>query len=265
VLAGALLLALDGACQAPWDDMLCYTPPQATMAIWADLRQAQASALLRRVEADARWRTLADCDLDADQLLLALDEQGPTAWVLRGGAAARLSRCGALRVLRARPDTVVLAPERTAPRVAGLVRRPRARRSDLDRLLCGERPRTVAFAATLGREARRRLGDMPALRDAGTLRSVSGSADLRNGLRLAIRARLGSRRAAARVAQGIAQELSGWRRQPLLALAGLGPLVDGVRVEAEGSAARIEASADEAVFERLLDQLDLLSSQARKP
>lgn len=270
MLAGAVLVlnVVGAQCPAaPWDDMLALAPKQSTMAIWTDLLQARSSALVRRVQADARWRTLAGCEMQADELLLALDEEGPLAWVLRGGEAARLTRCGDLHVVRADKNTVVLAPDRAMRRLPGATR-PRARvaRTALSRLLCqAPRGRTVAFAARLGPQARKRLDRMPALKDAGTLRSVVGGADLRDGLMLTMHARLGSRGAAARVVQGIERELDAWRRQPLFALAGLSPLLSGVRASAQGDTTKIEANLGEAALLRLWDGMDALARTSARP
>lgn len=263
--AAALLLSTQGArCPAaPWDDMLAITPSGATMAIWADLARGRTSPAWQRFEAHTRWQTIAGCDLDADQVLVTLDEAGPTAWVLRGGASVRLERCGSLKVRRSDPRTVVLAPDRSARRFSGRARR----RSPLARLLCDvPASRTAAFAATLGPEARRRLQAMPALRESATLKSVVGSADVGDGLRVWMRARLGSRRDAAKVADGIAREIDTLRRQPMMVLAGLSPVLGGVHVRAEASHATIEASVDAPALARLIQQIEVLSgTSARKP
>jgi len=249
--------------------MLALVPTGTTMAIWADLAKARSSPLVRRIEADTRWRTLAGCEINAEEVLLAMDERGPTAWVLRGGDAARLEQCGSMKLRRVDPRTVVLAPQRTARRIPAPAKRAGSarRRTALSGLLCGvPRGRSVAFAATLGPKARGRLSEMPALRDSGTLRSVVGSADFTDGLRVSLRARLGSRRAATNVAKGIEHEIDGWRRQPMVLISGLLPVLEGVQVRADGADATIQAGMDAAALGRLMQQIEVLSgTKARNP
>lgn len=249
--------------------MLALVPNGATMAIWTDLAKARSSPLVRRIEADSRWRTLAGCEISAEELLVAMDEQGPTAWVLRGGDATRLERCGSLKVRRVDRRTVVLAPERTARRIPAQSKRTGAtrRRTPLAGLLCGvPEGRAVAFAAMVGQKARGRLTAMPALKDSGSLRSVVGSADLTDGLRVSLRARLGSRRAAANVAGGIEREIDGWRRQPMVLLAGLLPVLADIKVGADGDETTIQAGMNAATLERLIQQIEVLSgTSSRRP
>jgi len=244
--------------------MLALTPRQATMAVWMDLRQARSSAVGRRLEADSRFTASAGCELSADQLLLAADEQGPLAWVLRGGKAGGIERCGELVAVRADAETVVLAPARTAKAVSALAKRPRRSRTRLGRMLCRtERPTTMAFAARLSPSARQRLGRMSRLGGAAALASVVGRVDIRRGLRLSVQARLGTRKAARRMAADIRSQLDAWRTQPLVLLSGLGGLTANVKAEAKGRTATLEADLPEAAVLRIIDQMNTLSKMSR--
>jgi hypothetical protein len=244
--------------------MLALTPRQATMAVWADLRQARSSVIGRRVEGDARWRALPGCELAGDQLLVAADHEGPLAWVLRGDGVAGIERCGKLKVLRADARTVVLASARAEKRVTALTKRPRRSRTRLGRMLCrAPRPHTVAFAARFGRKSRQRLGEMPTLGGAEAPSSVVGRVDVRRDVRVSVRARLGTRKAARHMAAAIKERLDAWRRQPLVKLSGLGALASSVQAKANGRTTTLEAKLAEAEVLRLMDQMDTLSRISR--
>lgn len=268
MLAGAALVFFSSAAGcpvAPWDSMLSLAPRNATMAVWADLREARSSLIVRRLETDPRWITFAGCELSAEQLLLALDEQGPVAWVVRGGEASNLASCGQLEAVRADAETVVLVPPRAQKAVRKLAKRPRRSKTRLGRLLCGApRPTSMAFAARLGPTARKRLRAMPNWGPADTLSSIVGGIELRERVRVSLRARLGSKDAASQMAQAITTELDGWKRQPLLALAGMGALADGVKTNAKGRTTTLEADLAEADVLRVVNQLDILSRISRK-